>query len=85
MLSSAGVTSRIDRLERRGLVRRLDDPDDRRGVIVELTEAGLQVVDEAVAALMVSDRELLDRLDPEDVAQLEVLLRKLLAGLELPD
>ena len=85
MLSSAGVTSRIDRLERRGLVRRLADPDDRRGVIVELTEQGLEVVDEAVAALMVSDRELLDRLDPEDVAQLEVLLRKLLAVLELPD
>jgi DNA-binding MarR family transcriptional regulator len=85
MLSSAGVTSRIDRLERRGLVRRLADPDDRRGVIVELTENGLQVVDEAVAALMVSDRELLGRLDPQDVAQLEVLLRKLLAGLELPD
>jgi len=85
MLSSAGVTSRIDRLERRGLVRRLADPDDRRGVIVELTENGLQVVDEAVAALMVSDRELLGRLDPQDVAQLEILLRKLLAGLELPD
>ena len=85
MLSSAGVTSRIDRLERRGLVRRLADPDDRRGVIVELTENGLQVVDEAVAALMVSDRELLGRLDPQDVAQLEVLLRNLLAGLELPD
>lgn len=85
MLSSAGVTSRIDRLERRGLVRRLADPDDRRGVIVELTEQGLEVVDDAVAALMVSDRELLGRLDPQDVAQLEVLLRKLLAGLELPD
>jgi DNA-binding MarR family transcriptional regulator len=85
MLSSAGITSRIDRLERRGLVRRLADPDDRRGVIVELTEQGLEVVDDAVAALMVSDRELLDRLDPQDVAQLEVLLRKLLAGLELPD
>src|SRR6187402_1029046 len=41
MLSSAGVTSRIDRLERRGLVRRLPDPDDRRGVIVELTDQGL--------------------------------------------
>ena len=44
MLSSAGVTSRIDRLERRGLVRRLPDPDDRRGIIVELTDQGLEVV-----------------------------------------
>ena len=85
MLSSAGVTSRIDRLERRGLVRLLDDPDDRRGVIIELTDQGRQVVDDAVAALAISDRQLLDRLDPEEVQQLEGLLRKVLALLELPE
>ena len=85
MLSSAGVTSRIDRLERRGFVRRLDDPDDRRGVIIELTDAGREVVDDAVAALTISDRQLLERLDPEEVALLEDLLRKLLALLELPE
>lgn len=85
MLSSAGVTSRVDRLERRGLVRRLPDPDDRRGVIVELTDKGLEVVDAAVAALSKSDRELLERLDPQEVRQLEGLLRKFLGGLELPD
>src|SRR6185369_12022646 len=85
MLSSAGVTSRIDRLERRGLVRRLDDPNDRRGVLIELTDQGRQVVDEAVAALAISDRQLLDRLDPEEVEQLEGLLRKVLALLELPE
>jgi DNA-binding MarR family transcriptional regulator len=85
MLSSAGVTSRIDRLERRGLVRRLPDPNDRRGVIVELTDEGLAVVDAAVAANSASDRQLLARLDPDELATLESLLRKLLAGLELPD
>jgi DNA-binding MarR family transcriptional regulator len=85
MLSSAGVTSRIDRLERRGLVRRLDDPDDRRGVIVELTDQGLEVVDAAVAAITISDRQLLERLDAPEVAQLEATLRKLLGGLELPE
>src|SRR6476469_3260022 len=50
LLSSAGVTSRIDRLERRGFVRRLADPIDRRGVIIELTGEGLKVVAAAVAA-----------------------------------
>jgi DNA-binding MarR family transcriptional regulator len=85
MLSSAGVTSRIDRLERRGFVRRLPDPDDRRGVIVELTEPGIEVVDAAVAALAISDRQLMERLDPEEVAQFEALLRKFLGGLELPE
>ncbi|HEY3164149.1 MAG TPA: MarR family transcriptional regulator [Candidatus Limnocylindrales bacterium] len=85
MLSSAGITSRIDRLERRGYVRRLDDPNDRRGVLIELTDEGLEVVDAAVAANTTSERTLLDRLDPDEIASLEGILRKLLAGLELPD
>ena len=84
MLSSAGVTSRLDRMERRGFVRRLPDPDDRRGVIVELTDAGLEIVDAAVEANSVSDRELLERFDPKEIQTLERLLRKLLAGLESP-
>ena len=70
MLSSAGVTSRIDRLERRGLVRRLPDPDDRRGVIVELTDDGIAIVDEAVAAVAQSDGQLLARLDDTETAAL---------------
>jgi DNA-binding MarR family transcriptional regulator len=85
MLSSAGVTSRIDRLERRGLVRRLDDPNDRRGVLIELTDEGREIVDAAVAANSTSDRQLLERLEPDEIAQLEAILRKLLGGLELPE
>ena len=85
MLSSAGATSRIDRLERRGLVRRLPDPDDRRGVIVELTDEGARLVDEAVAAVAESDRQLLGRLDADEIAQLQALLKKLLASLEPAD
>jgi DNA-binding MarR family transcriptional regulator len=84
MLSSAGVTSRIDRLERRGLVRRLPDPDDRRGIIVELTDEGISLVDQAVAAVSESDRQLLGRLEERELKDLEELLRKLLATLESP-
>jgi DNA-binding MarR family transcriptional regulator len=85
MMSSAGMTSRIDRLERRGFVRRLPDPDDRRGVLIELTDQGRETVDAAVAALTTSDRQLVERLDPAEFAQLEALLRKFLEGLELPE
>src|SRR5262245_48416155 len=85
LLSSAGVTSRLDRLERRGLVARLPDPDDRRGVIVELTDRGLALVDDAVAAKGENDRRLLARLDASDVQALEDLLRKLPAILEPPE
>ena len=85
MLTSAGVTSRLDRLERRGLVTRLPDPDDRRGVIVELTDHGLELVDAAVGANTASDEHLLSPLEPDEIRTLEALLRKILAGLEVPE
>ena len=53
--------------------------------MVELTDEGLGAVDSAVAALTVSDRQLLARLEPDEIAQLESILRKLLGGLELPE
>lgn len=48
LVSSGAMTNRIDGLETRGLVRRVDDPDDRRRVQVTLTEAGREVIDEAM-------------------------------------
>src|SRR5262245_66106724 len=85
MMSSAGITGRTDRLERRGLVRRLPDPHDRRGVIVELTDEGLEAADGAVRAVSQSDQQLMERFDAAEMVSLEALLRKLLAGLELPE
>jgi DNA-binding MarR family transcriptional regulator len=83
MLSSAGVTTRLDRLERRGLVTRLADPADRRGVIVELTPAGQELVDRAVASHASVDQRLLSGLDPDEVQALGALLRKVLGSVEL--
>src|SRR5215471_12645133 len=48
-LSSGAMTNRLDNLERRGLIQRLPDPNDRRGVQVELTEAGSQAYEESTA------------------------------------
>jgi DNA-binding MarR family transcriptional regulator len=82
MLSSAGITSRLDRLENRGLVRRTRDPNDRRGVLVELTDEGARILDEAVTANTASERELLANLSADQLATLAGLLKKLLAALE---
>jgi DNA-binding MarR family transcriptional regulator len=41
-LSSGAMTNRLDRLEKAGLIERLPDPDDRRGVLIELTDEGEQ-------------------------------------------
>lgn len=82
MLSSAGMTSRLDRLEGRGLVRRLRDPDDRRGVLVELTDTGRKIVDQAVMANTDRERELLAGIDVQELEVLSGLLQKALAHVE---
>ena len=82
MLSSAGMTSRLDRLEGRGLVKRTADSTDRRAIVVELTDAGRKLLDEAVADNTKSERVLLDGLSPSEIATLGRLLRKMLDALE---
>ncbi len=82
MLSSAGITSRLDRLERRGYVKRLRDPGDRRGVLVELTDAGRKVLDQAVIANTGGEKALTAHLTKQEQKVLAALLKKLLSGLE---
>ena len=82
MLSSAGITNRLDRLERRGYVKRSRHPTDRRGVLVSLTDAGRKVLHQAVSADATAERQLLAGLTRNDRLGLVSLLKKLLAGLE---
>jgi DNA-binding MarR family transcriptional regulator len=84
MLSSAGITSRLDRLERRGYVKRTRHPDDRRGVLVELTVAGRDILDQAVGANTGREKQLMANLTKLEQKALTALLKKLLAGLEPP-
>lgn len=76
------MTNRLDRLEQRGLIRRLPDPDDRRGVLVELTEAGAAVWEQTVAAQAQKEAVVASALDPEEQAGLNELLRRLLHAFE---
>ena len=82
MLSSAGITSRLDRLERRGYVKRSRHPSDRRGVLVSLTDAGRKVLEQAVDADAEGEQKLLSALTKQDRRALAAQLKKLLAGLE---
>ncbi|EHN73230.1 MarR family regulatory protein [Streptomyces coelicoflavus ZG0656] len=82
MLTTGGMTGRLDKLERAGLLRRSPDPHDRRGLQVTLTDRGLELIDEAVGAGLAAQTEALASLDPERAALLAGLLRDLLAGTE---
>lgn len=82
MVTTGGMTKRIDRLERAGLVTRRRNADDGRGRMVALTEAGRRLIDTAFADHMRNERRLLDALSASDAAQLERLLTRWLARAE---
>jgi DNA-binding MarR family transcriptional regulator len=82
MLSPAAMTNRLDRLEAAGRVERRLDPGNRRSMLVTLTDAGRAAVDEVVAEHVANERELLSVLSESDRVRLDVLVRRLLAGLE---
>jgi DNA-binding MarR family transcriptional regulator len=82
MLSSGGMTKRLDRLADAGLVERRPDPSDRRGTLVGLTPTGKAVVDEAVVTHLANEEDLLRSLSDAQRRTLDDLLRTLLADLE---
>ncbi len=78
MLTSGTVTTRIDGLERRGMVCRRPDPDDRRAVRIQLTSAGLATIDAAIGARMARADQQLDGLSPQQRRTLSTGLRRVL-------
>ena len=79
LVTSGTMTNRIDRLAGKGLVQRLPDPDDRRGVLVRLTEAGQERADAALAGLLDHERAILAELSTAQRGDLAGLLRQLVA------
>jgi DNA-binding MarR family transcriptional regulator len=76
------MTSRLDRLETEGLVARLPDPDDRRGIVVELTEKGRQAWDTAASVQGRKEAFFASALSKDEQVQLNALLRKLMLAFE---
>ena len=79
LVTSGTMTNRVDRLTARGLVERLPDPRDRRGVLVRLTAEGKASVDGAFEALLAAEADILADLNDKQRTQLAGLLRSLLA------
>lgn len=81
MISSGGMTNRLDRLERAGFVERRPDPDDRRGKLIALTDQGKHVIDETIGRHVANEERLLSVLTPAEQESLNGLLKKLISGL----
>lgn len=82
-LTPGTVSVRVARLADHGFVERLDDAEDRRGVIVGLSAAGEQAFEDVVHDHLATERRLLAALDSGELDLLAGLLRRLLAA-EIP-
>ena len=85
MISSGGLTHRLDRLQKAGLIIRERSASDGRSSVVGLTEKGMALAEAAIRADMTSEAQYLEGLSKEDRAALAELLRKLLVSLERTD
>jgi len=82
MVSSGTMTNRIDQLEKVGLVERIHNPQDRRSVLISLTERGLAIVEDAVGAHVENQHRLVAHLSEEERAALNGLLKRFLQDFE---
>ncbi|HUP17010.1 MAG TPA: MarR family transcriptional regulator [Acidimicrobiia bacterium] len=81
LLTSGGMTVRLNRLQAAGLVERRPNPRDGRGVLIHLTPAGRDIAEDALASLLQAQSEIVGLLEPSERSDLTRLLRTLLTGL----
>jgi len=79
LVASATMTATLDLLERRGWIRRIPNPDDRRSVLIEITPDGRAVADQLLPGIRALERSVLSALTPGERAHLIELLGKILA------
>jgi DNA-binding MarR family transcriptional regulator len=82
MAPPTSITSRLDRLERRGLLRRVTDPHDRRALAAELTEDGRELFVKIVAEQAKEERAIFGQFQARELDRLDALLRRLMDILE---
>jgi DNA-binding MarR family transcriptional regulator len=85
MISSGGLTARLDRLAKAGLVTRESAPDDARSLLVTLTPQGSALAEAAFREDMAFESDAVGALDAEELRSLEALLRKLVTSLQSED
>lgn len=77
MLSTSAMTNRLDRLEKRGLIKRTTDPNDRRGLRIELSDEGFALTDEMIVSHVETEERMLSELTQEERDQIRALLTKI--------
>ncbi len=85
MITSGGLTDRLNRLEKKGFIERVVSETDRRSALVRLTATGLKTINAAFGEDMAIEAELLNALSDGERRQLAALLARLLSDIEQRD
>ena len=85
MVKSSTVTGIVDRLEQKGLVKRLRNSPDRRVITIELTEAGIKLAENAPPPIQQKIIDGLKRLSDDKLDQISLSLTKLTNMLDVQD
>ena len=81
-LTTGGLSNILKRLEGKNLVTRIPDPSDRRGVLVQLTTKGKQVIEEALFEQIEEEKRITKILSQEEQDTLQKLLAKVLIDID---
>ncbi|MGO2399234.1 MAG: MarR family winged helix-turn-helix transcriptional regulator, partial [Halomonas sp.] len=84
MVTSGTMTHRLQQLEKAELIERVKNPADGRGFLISLSEKGFALIDEAIAAHVETQAELVSGLSDKQRAQLDALLKQFLSSVEKP-
>lgn len=85
MITTSAVAQRLNKLEGRGLVSRAPDPDDGRGTVIALTDAGRAAVEKALPAHVATEQAILSTLSPAERDQLAMLLQRIRDAAQVPE
>lgn len=76
MVSSGTMTNRLQHLEKKQLIERVDNPDDKRSLLVQLTTIGIDLIDRAVASHIALENDLMSSMSNEELTIINLLLKK---------
>ncbi|SDG85245.1 DNA-binding transcriptional regulator, MarR family [Vibrio xiamenensis] len=79
-VDNSAITRMLDRLEKKGLLLRVPDPSDRRSIVIQLTESGVDVVKRSLPLARSAIDELTQALSEEEIEQLRHCLKKIVTS-----
>ena len=82
IFSSGGLTKVLNRLSQSELIVRIDNPEDKRSKLVQLTSKGKLLIETVMPELHQRERDALSVLSAAELQQLDALMQRLLVGLK---